>query len=443
MIVALVTTILSMFFTEARTPAEFDTIFDHVQTLYNESKYNDALKELSVISDTELIETDDTTKLFYCNLKGKIFLFKQENDSAKHYLSEAISLYESLRFKYPSYIDLIIYRAYASDALDEREEASRWYRKALIKGKVVEHNPDVDNNCYLNLGNYYNETGNYQLAKEYYDKIVWIDTLQRVEIHADYYGRQSEKYQHLGKLGEWDGAKKVNDSLTKYTFYRYGENHPFHLTCLQSEGTIQSSLQNYVAAEKAFKNIIEIGERYNILSTDVGYAYLRVMEMLCNQDSVSQAIDILPTARDYLIQLNDDNTSIIESYFFIGTSSVRIQDYETAILSLETFMANCPLYMQWGIPYAINKLTWSYLNVGRNEDVVDILTPILEQGDKLPENFQSLRPYLHKTLGCSHYVLGNRIESIKNLKKAISLLPEEMSKDSLIEEILIEYGEDI
>lgn len=443
MIVALVTTMLSMFVTKARTPAEFDIIFDHAQNLYNESKYNDALKELSVISDTELIETDDTTKLFYCNLKGKIFLLKQEYASAKHYLSEAISLYESLRFKYPSYIDLIVYRAFASDALDEREEASRWYRKALIKGKVVEHNPDVDNNCYLNLGNYYNETGNYQLAKEYYDKIVWIDTLQQVEIHADYYGRQSEKYQHLGKLGEWDGAKKVNDSLTKYTFYRYGENHPFHLTCLQSEGTIQSSLHNYVAAEKAFKNIIEIGERYNILSSDVGYAYLRVIEMLCNQDSVSQAIDILPTARDYLMQLNDDNTSIIESYFFIGTSSVRIQDYETAILSLETFMANCPTYMQWGIPYAINKLTWSYLNIGRNNDVVDILTPILEQGNKLSENFQSLRPYLHKTLGCSHYVLGNRIESIKNLKKAISLLPEEMSKDSLIEEILIEYGEAI
>lgn len=443
MIVALVTTMLSMFVTKARTPAEFDIIFDHAQNLYNESKYNDALKELSVISDTELIETDDTTKLFYCNLKGKIFLLKQEYASAKHYLSEAISLYESLRFKYPSYIDLIVYRAFASDALDEREEASRWYRKALIKGKVVEHNPDVDNNCYLNLGNYYNETGNYQLAKEYYDKIVWIDTLQQVEIHADYYGRQSEKYQHLGKLGEWNGAKKVNDSLTKYTFYRYGENHPFHLTCLQSEGTIQSSLHNYVAAEKAFKNIIEIGERYNILSSDVGYAYLRVIEMLCNQDSVSQAIDILPTARDYLMQLNDDNTSIIESYFFIGTSSVRIQDYETAILSLETFMANCPTYMQWGIPYAINKLTWSYLNIGRNNDVVDILTPILEQGNKLSENFQSLRPYLHKTLGCSHYVLGNRIESIKNLKKAISLLPEEMSKDSLIEEILIEYGEAI
>lgn len=434
---------ISMFMTEARTPAEFDKILDRVQSLYDKSEYDRALKELFVISDAELIEADDTTKVLYNTIKGKIFLFKQENDSAKHYLSEAISLFESLRFKYPSYIDLIAYRAYASDALGEREEAARWYRKALIKGKVVEHNPDIDNNCYLNLGNYYNETGNYPLAKEYYDKIAWIDTLQKVEIHADYYGRLCEKYQNLGKMGEWNGAKQVNDSLTNYTFYRYGENHPFHLTCLQSEGTIQSSLHNYVAAEKAFKNIVEIGERYNILSSDVGYAYLRVIEMLCNQDSVSQAIDILPKARDYLTQLNDDNTSIIESCFFIGTSCVRIQDYETAILSLETFMVNCPKYMQWGIPYAINKLTWSYLNVGRNDDVVSILTPILEQGDKLSENFQSLRPYFHKTLGCSHYVLGNRNESIKNLKEAISLLPEEMSQDSLIQEILNEYGETI
>lgn len=443
MIVALVTTMISIFFIEARTPTEYDIIFDHVQTLYNESKYNDALKELSAISDSELIEADDTTKLFYNNLKGKIFLLKQEYDSAKHYLSDAISLYESLRFKYPSYIDLLVYRAYASDALNEREDAARWYRKALIKGKVVEHNQDVDNNCYLNLGNYYNETGNYHLAKEYYNKIAWIDTLQKVEIHADYYGRLSEIYQNLDKRGEWDEAKKVNDSLTNYTYYRYGESHPFHLTCLHGEGTIQSSLHNYLAAEKAFKNIIEIGEKYNILSSDIGYAYLRVIEMLCNQDSVSQAIDILPVARDYLKQLNDDNTSIIESCLFIGTASVRIQDYETAILALETFMANCPPYMQWGTPYAINKLTWSYLNVGRYEDVIDMLTPILEQGNKLPENFQLLRPHFHKTLGCSHYVLGNKIESIKNIKEAISLLPEEMSQDSLIKEILNEYGEDI
>ena len=441
MVIVCTMIMISMFFTEARTPAEFDEIFDRAQNLYDKSEYDRALNELSVISAAELIEADDTTKVFYNNLKGKIFLFKQENDSAKRYLSETIALYETLRFKYPSYIDLLVYRGYASDALDEREEAARWYRKALIKGAVVEHNPDLDNNCYLNLGNYYNEIGNYQLAKENYDKIAWVDTLQMVEIHADYYGRLSEIYQNLGKHGEWDEAKKVNDSLTNYTYYRYGESHPFHLTCLQSEGTIQSSLHNYLAAEKAFKNIIEIGERYNILSSDVGYAYLRVIEMLCNQDSVSKAIDILHTARDSLTQLNDDNTSIIESFLFIGTSSVRIQDYETAILSLETFMSNCPPYMQWGIPYAINKLTWSYLNIGRNNDVVDILTPILEQGDTLPENFQSLRPYLHKTLGCSHYVLGNRIESIKNLKEAISLLPEEMSKDSLIEEILIEYEE--
>lgn len=443
MVIVCTMIMISMSFTEARTPAEFDEIFDRAQNIYDKSEYDRALNELSVISAAELIEADDTTKVFYNNLKGKIFLFKQENDSAKRYLSEAIRVYEALRFKYPSYIDLLVYRAFASDALDEREDAVRWYRKALIKGKVVEHNPDIDNNCYLNLGNYYNESGNYQLAEEYYDKIAWIDTLQKVEIHADFYGRQCQKYQLMGKRGEWDRAKQVNDSLTMYTHYRYGENHPFYLTCLQCEGTIQSSLHNYAASEKAFKSIIEIGEKNNILSSDVGYAYLRVIEMLCNQDNVSQAIDILSTARDYLTKLNNDNISIIESCLFIGTSSARIQDYETAIFALETFMANCPPYMEWGIPYAINKLTYSYLNVGRNDDVVDKLTPILEQGDKLPENFQSLRPHLHKTLGCSHYVLGNKIEAIKNIKEAINLLPEEMSQDSLIKGILNEYGEAI
>ena len=58
---------------------------------------------------------------------------------------------------------------------------------------------------------------------------------------------------------------------------------------------------------------------------------------------------------------------------------------------------------------------------------------------KLSEEFQPLRPYLHKTLGCSYYVLGNEPEATKHLNLAISLLPEVMTDDSLIQEILSEY----
>ena len=91
MVIVFMMIMTSLFLIEARTTEEFDKIFDRVQSLYDKSEYDRALNELSVISEVELIEADDTTKVFYNNLKGKIFLFKQENDSAKHYLSEAIT----------------------------------------------------------------------------------------------------------------------------------------------------------------------------------------------------------------------------------------------------------------------------------------------------------------------------------------------------------------
>lgn len=439
MIVALVTTMISIFLIEARIPAEYDIIFDHAQTLYNESKYNDALKELSAISDSELIEADDTTKLFYNNLKGKIFLFKQENDSAKHYLSEAISLYESLRFKYPSYIDLLVYRAYASDALDERVDAARWYRKALIKGRVVEHNNDIDNNCYLNLGNIYNESGNYELASEYYKKINWLDSLQKIEIHPLYYSRQCDKYLQYSKDGNLTQAKAVNDSLINYCRIKYGEESDYHLVSLQSEASIQTSLRNFKLAEIANKEIIKISQRYDLNSGFVAKAYCGLIDNLCCQDSLDAAIALFPEAVEYVKNYESSTCSVFEICFSVGQCAVGLGDYEVGILALEKFLNNYPLWLDWEVPYAIHYLTWAYANVGRNEEVLSILAPLLAQGDGFSDKIQQVRPYLHKTLGCSYYILGNEAEATKHLNLAISLLPEIMTNDTLIQEILSEY----
>lgn len=439
MVVVCAMIMISMFMTEARTPAEFDKIFDRVQSLYDKSEYDWALKEMSIISEAELIEADDTTKVFYNTLKGKIFLFKQENDSAKQYLSEAITLYESLRFKYPSYIDLLVYRAYASDALDEREEAARWYRKALIKGRVVEHNNDIDNNCYLNLGNIYNELGDYELASEYYKKINWLDSLQKIEIHPIYYGRQCDKYLQYSKEGNLTQAKAVNDSLINYCRVKYGENSDYHLVSLQSEASIQTSLQNFKLAEAANRQIIEIGHRYDLKSGFVAKAYCGLIDNLCCQDSIDAAISLFPEAVEYVKNYESSTCSVFEICFSVGQCAVRLGDYEVGILALEKFLGNCPSWLDWEVPYAIHYLTWSYANVGRNEEVLTILTPLLTQDNGLTDKIQEVRPFMHKTLGCSYYILGNEAEATKHLNLAMSLLPEIMSNDSLIQGILSEY----
>ena len=439
MVIVFMMIMTSLFLIEARTTEEFDKIFDRVQSLYDKSEYDRALNELSVISEVELIEADDTTKVFYNNLKGKIFLFKQENDSAKHYLSEAITLYETLRFKYPSYIDLLVYRAYASDALDEREDAARWYRKALIKGRVVEHNNDIDNNCYLNLGNLYNELGDYELASEYYKKINWIDSLQQIETHPLYYSTQCGKYLKYSKEGDLIRAKAVNDSLINYCRVKYGEESDYHLVSLESEASIQSSLQNFQLAEKANKEIIDIGRRYDLKSGFVAKAYCGLIANLCCQDSLSSAITIFPEAVEYVKDYESPNCSVYEICFSIGQCAVGLGDYEVGILALEKFLDNFPSWLEWEFPYAIHYLTWAYVNTGRNEDVLSILSPLLAQENGISEQFIPLRPYIHKTLGCSFYVLGNESEAIKHLNLAISLLPEVMTNDSLIQEILSVY----
>ena len=354
MVIVFMMIMTSLFLIEARTTEEFDKIFDRVQSLYDKSEYDRALNELSVISEVELIEADDTTKVFYNNLKGKIFLFKQENDSAKHYLSEAITLYETLRFKYPSYIDLLVYRAYASDALNEREDAARWYRKALIKARVVEHNNDIDNNCYLNLGNLYNELGDYELASEYYKKINWIDSLQQIETHPLYYSTQCGKYLKYSKEGDLIRAKAVNDSLINYCRVKYGEESDYHLVSLESEASIQSSLQNFQLAEKANKEIIDIGRRYDLKSGFVAKAYCGLIANLCCQDSLSSAITIFPEAVEYVKDYESPNCSVYEICFSIGQCAVGLGDYEVGILALEKFLDNFPSWLEWEFPYAIH-----------------------------------------------------------------------------------------
>ena len=180
---------------EPKTIKGYDEVFNKAQKYLDKNQNEKAINILTELPLTDISSADDTTKVFYNLLLGKAYLFGQKNELADKHLEKAVSLFERLRFKYPSYIDMLVFRAFASDALGKRNEAARWYRKALLKGKVVEHNTDLDNCCYLNLGNIHNEAGDYELAREYYNKIQWMDSLQKVEIHGDYYGKAANRYQ--------------------------------------------------------------------------------------------------------------------------------------------------------------------------------------------------------------------------------------------------------
>lgn len=425
---------------QVRNVDEYDQMFLRAQSMIDDGEYNRAIQILNKITSSELSVVDDTTKVLYNTMYGKVLFLQQNYDTAIVYLSAAIDCHETARFKFPSYIDMMVFMAFACDALDKRDEAAKWYRKALLKGKVVEHNIDLDNCCYLNLGNIYNESGNYNLAQEYYNKIQWVDSLMRVEIHADYWGKMADKYVEYGQNGLWNEAKIINDSLTNYSVIKYGITHPYYLCCLQNEGVIQKCVKDYNKAENIYNKLIQLGLEHHLVSDYVGDAYIRLIETYCDQDKLDQALDLFPKAVNYLKGLRNQNYSEVEPCLYIGLAGVRVEDYELGIMALDKFLMFTPDYMEWGVPYAINKLTWAYLNVGKNQEVINLLSPVLSRGEALPDNFQSLRPLLHKTLGCSYYVIGQRDDAIANLNEAIRLSNGDLKNDTLIQEILSELS---
>lgn len=423
----------------AKGPTDHEDLFLKVNKCLETKEYDEALKLLNSLPKSEMDVADNTEKLFYNMLYGRTYLLKQDNQKAEHFLDKAISLYEKLQLRYTSYIDMLAFRAYASDALGKRTEAAKWYRKALVKGKTLEHNVDIDNCCYVNLANIYNEAGEYKLASEYYQKVQWKDSVNIVEIHVDHYGKAQERYMQYGKSGNWQKAKEVNDSLTSYCRTKYGVSHDYYLSCLQNEGSIQGRLKDYAKAAIPFEETIRIGKAYSLQSYYVGYAYCRLIEQYCDIDSIDKAISLQSEAIAYIKELNDERISEIESCLFIGLACVRNEGYDAGILALEIFLSHVPPYMQWGVPYAINKLTWAYLNVGKYQEVVDMLDPILSKAKELPDNFQSTIPHFYKTLGCAYYKLKRKEDAISSLKEAIRLSEGELADDNIILDMLKEY----
>lgn len=424
----------------AQEGTHHEDLFVMVDECLKQKYYDRALRLLDTLSKSEMEEADDTTKLYYNLSSGRVYMFKPDYVKAERHIDEAMSLYEKLRYRYVSYVEILASKAYICDVLGRRAEAAVWYRKALIRGKTLKHETsvDVDNCCYVNLANIYNEAGEYKLASEFYKKVQWQDSLNIVEFHVDHYGKELERYMQYGKSGNWLKAKEVNDSLTNYCRVKYGENHMFYLSCLQNEGTIQGSLNDYAKAAVPYEETIRIGKAYSLQSYDVAYAYCRLVECYCNLDSLDGLTALFPEATAYIKALNDERVSEYEPCLFLSLACVRNRGYNGAIPLLEAFLSHAPKYMQWGVPHAVNKLAWAYLYADKYQEIVDWLSPMLSDTKALPDNFQSVIPQLYKTLGCAYYLLKQRDEAVRNLKEAVRLSNGELENDSHIVGILKE-----
>lgn len=411
-------------FINAKSIQEFDVLLIKSKDNLSKGDYMSALRYLNELSKEEIIEADDTTKAYFYYIYGGALVIKGNYFNSIPYLTEAIDLFENNKFKGIDYLDLMLFQALAYDFLDDKEDAIKWYRKILLKANSISHDSSFDNCCYLNLGNIYNEMGQYELAKGYYEKINKIDTIPFVEVRGDYYIKQSQKYLEYSKAQNWDKAKAVNDSLFIYTLIKDGNSHPNHITRAECMGTIHYCLNEYEEAEKSYRYIIDVCKANSIINEEVGYAYESLITTLCYQNKIEEAIKIYEEAKEILIQTESDRVNVFSPIFYIADVLFRANDYENAITAYDIFLKNYPEYMKWAIPYAVNNITWSYLVLGNNDNVIDILENLFADESKIKDKFQPVIAYLHKTLGLAYYLNGSEKEAVRHILKAVELNPQ-------------------
>jgi tetratricopeptide (TPR) repeat protein len=400
--IAILIMILLVHISPSYGQANFDAVFLQADSLLKIGRNSEAL---SLVNKVYVAESDDTTRLFYNIIVGKANLLSEPKESVNA-ISNAIALYEKLKYKYPQYIELLQLRGFASDIMDDRDDAEYWYRRALLKGNVVEHNMDIDNNCYLNLGNIYNERGDYNLALEAYNNINWIDSTQRVEIHADYYGKSLNKYMELSKEHRWQEALLFNDSLINYTKIKYGVKHSFYHSVLINKGVILNcGLHKLQESRDVYEDLIKIGKTNSIYDSEIADAYLRFTEISCNLGNLNDAINIFPEAVEYLNKNNDPESPAYDLCLYIGLELVKQEEYDAGIAALCKYLDNALVDRDsWAIPYVINKLSFAYLMDGANQKCIDLLSPIIEGYNSGDNSYQDSMVALYcQTIGIAYY----------------------------------------
>ena len=417
----------------------YDHIFLRADSLCKLQQCVEALSCLNVIDRRELEVADDTTKLLYNIVLGESYI-SIDAERAIEPLDKAIEIYERLRLKCPRYIESLYYRAFVCDMLNDRSAAEQYYKRALLKGSVVEHNVDIDNNCYLNLGNIYNERGDYELASQCYKNVNLRDSNQVTEIHGGYYGKSLDMYTELCKANRWEEALVFNDSLIDYSKVKYGEQHPFYLLALWNKCIILSTgLQSDADAILTYKYMIELSDKYKIRDNSIAEAYLKYVELSCRLHRIDDAMSIFSEAIKYFEQNNSSDYPLCDLYLSPGMEYVNIGNYETGIALIEKWLDNVGSTQNaYAIPYAINKLTFAYVMKKDEKKCLDMLLPIITsyKSGECKVN-QSLVAIYAQTVGLAYYSMEfyqNAIEYFElseKIKKSVG----EMSDANNIEYI--------
>ena len=159
--------------------------------------------------------------------------------------------------------------------LGQYNEAKEYYEKALvIKKKIYGEEHASVAASYNNLGNVYRDLGQYNEAKEYHKKALVI----KKKIYGEEHASVAASYNNLGTvyhdLGQYNEAKEYYEKALVIKKKIYGEEHASVAASYNNLGTVYRDLGQYNEAKEYHEKAVVIMKKiYSEEHADVAASY--------------------------------------------------------------------------------------------------------------------------------------------------------------------------
>ena len=311
------------------------SVIDKAYTLIDNEKYEDGLKLLQNIDESQTIVHGDSCTMMFNYEMGSCLFFLDKYEEAIPYLNKALLKMEKLSHEDCIYLELIYGIGSCYNKLKQYHNAEKYFRRVILRGDALGLRCMITTQTLAELADVYNKLGYTELAEKSANKInsklddlppeSWTNRVKGLFDLAESYNNQEkfdeeiETYHKILDLIESSAGKNSDDYLLYSGILRYR---------LMSQNRQEEAIE-------LLKEMIGIGQLFGIHNDIICRAYEDYLEIMAKQNEIGTVEDMLPDAVEYIRHTNEFDWLNHNLYERIGNAFAESKNYSDGVKYLE------------------------------------------------------------------------------------------------------------
>ena len=412
------------------------SVIDKAYTLIDNEKYEDGLKLLQNIDESQTIVHGDSCTMMFNYEMGSCLFFLDKYEEAIPYLNKALLKMEKLSHEDCIYLELIYGIGSCYNKLKQYHNAEKYFRRVIIRGNVLKFKCKITTQTLSELTEVYNKLGYTKLAEECAIKInsevedfpseSWSNRVEGLFDLAESYEKQRkfdeeiEAYHQILDLIESNVGKNSDDYLLYSGVLLYR---------LKSQNRQEETIE-------LLKEMIGIGQSYRIHKDIVCRAYEDYLEIMAKQNETGSVEDMLPNAVEYIQHTTGYDWQNYNLYERIGNAFAESENYSYGVKYLE---------MPWNGKYPNNIRSLGNLGIGYyfKQDYQKSISYLKKAEGMINDSTNNVtRKVIYSYLNTAYSHLNNLSEAVEYAERVAPLI-KEIDGDDLYASHLISWAVDL